>query len=217
MASASAGRRSLRCSTPASSSPRGSENTLLSVAETELYRVRWTEEILSETRRAILREVSGIDPVRLDRMLADMREAFPDAVVEGYEQLVPSMTNHEGDRHVLAAAVESDAQVIVTSNLRHFPPEACEPHHIAVQEPDEFLDYAFELDPERVIAAVAYQAAKRGIQPRPSASCSTCSPLGDCPTSPPASEPTSATSTLERPGSSSLPLEGVGIGSDLGA
>lgn len=141
--------------------PAGIRDTLLSVAETELYRVRWTEEILSETRRAILRELPDLDPARIDGMLADMREAFPDATVEGYEQLIGSMTNDEGDRHVLAAAVESDAQVIVTSNLRHFPPEACEPHHIDVQDPDEFLDYAFELDPERVIAAIAYQAAKR--------------------------------------------------------
>ena len=31
-----------------------------------------------------------------------MREPFPEAMVTGYENLIPSMTNHPKDRHVLA-------------------------------------------------------------------------------------------------------------------
>jgi hypothetical protein len=31
-----------------------------------------------------------------------MHEYFGDAVVRGYEPLLPTMTNHEKDRHVLA-------------------------------------------------------------------------------------------------------------------
>jgi hypothetical protein len=31
------------------------------------------------------------------------------------------MDNHEGDRHVLAAALIAKAHVIVTENLKHFP------------------------------------------------------------------------------------------------
>ena len=38
----------------------------------------------------------------------------------GYEQLIPRMTNHEKDRHVLAAAVPGQVPIIVTFNLRHF-------------------------------------------------------------------------------------------------
>jgi hypothetical protein len=94
-----------------------------------------------------------------------MRRAFPDAVVDGYQALVEAMTNDEGDRHVLAAAVAGGAQVIVTTNGRHFPAAACDPYEIDVQTPDEFLAYAFELAPEHVITALAYQAAKRRHPP----------------------------------------------------
>jgi hypothetical protein len=43
------------------------------------------------------------------------------------ERLEPAMTNDEKDRHVLAAAVAADSELIVTFDLDDFPPEACEP------------------------------------------------------------------------------------------
>jgi hypothetical protein len=57
-----------------------------------------------------------------------MERAFPDAMVAGHEALIPSMANDPKDRHVLAAAVRGRADVIVTSNVRDFPPAACEPY-----------------------------------------------------------------------------------------
>jgi hypothetical protein len=68
-----------------------------------------------------------------------MRDSFIDAEVTGYEELIPAMQNHKKDRHVLAAAVRERAEVIVTTNLRDFPPEAVEPYHIEVRHPDDFL------------------------------------------------------------------------------
>jgi hypothetical protein len=57
-----------------------------------------------------------------------MDRATRDAVVNGYEKLIPSLTLPDPkDRHILAAAIVGRCDVIVTQNLRDFPEEALSP------------------------------------------------------------------------------------------
>lgn len=42
--------------------------------------------------------------------IEQMRAAFPDAEVTGYETLIEGMNTHEKDRHVLAAAVAATSK-----------------------------------------------------------------------------------------------------------
>ena len=84
---------------------------------------RWTDEIIEETVRT-LRDKLGRTPEQTDHLVNELRNHFPDAWVEqGYRDLIPAMTNQEKDRHVLAAAVKTPCEVIVTYNLKHFPEE----------------------------------------------------------------------------------------------
>ncbi len=69
------------------------------------------------------------------------------------------MGNDEKDRHVLAVAVASGSQVIVTSNLKDFPVKALEPHEIEAQSPDEFLLNLLDLAPEQMLEILREQAA----------------------------------------------------------
>lgn len=140
--------------------PVGLRDTLLSVAQAQVFRPAWSAQILAEVRGAILRSVPGVEPARIDRMLDDMRAAFPNAMVAGYSRLVPEMTNDPADRHVLAAAVAGGADVIVTWNVRHFPPSACRPLGIAVATPEDFLTKLHREDPDAVELALARQVAR---------------------------------------------------------
>jgi predicted nucleic acid-binding protein len=114
-------------------------DTLLLAAEHDLFRPAWSLQILEEMARSLKARRPDLDPARIDRTVEQMRRHFPEAVVAGYEDLVPAMRNHEGDRHVLAAAVRAGAAVLLTWNSTHFPRLACEPYGVRVLTPDEFL------------------------------------------------------------------------------
>src|SRR3712207_360231 len=92
--------------------PAAVRDTLLRAAAAGLYQVRWSDEILEEVRRNLV-STGRATHEQAQRLIDMMRQAFPEAVVEGYEALVQLMTNDAKDRHVLAAAVASRVQVIV--------------------------------------------------------------------------------------------------------
>lgn len=84
-----------------------------------------------------------------------MNEAVADSLVENFEPLIDGLQLPDAnDRHVLAAAIKCNAQIIVTSNLKDFPPEFLEPYGIEAMRPDEFIEHQFGLSPGAVIAAV---------------------------------------------------------------
>ena len=75
------------------------------------------------------------------------------------------MTNHEKDRHVLAAAVKTPCEVIVTYNLKDFPEQALKPFGIEAKHPDKFLIDLYHIDGEIVIHELHEQGAALN-QPR---------------------------------------------------
>lgn len=112
---------------------------LLHFAEREYYEVRWTEQILQEASRNIKKRRPEHLHDKVDSMMAQLNEAFEEACVTGYEDLIPAMRNHPKDRHVLAAAVKDNVDMIITDNGKDFPREACDKYEIEVMKPDEFL------------------------------------------------------------------------------
>lgn len=81
---------------------------LLRLADADMYRPLWSAQILDEVERTLINRM-GVSPAKARRRLDQMRSAFPTASVEGYQDLVPAMTNDPKDRHVLAAAVRARA------------------------------------------------------------------------------------------------------------
>lgn len=90
-------------------------DTLLRAAEAELYQVHFSQEILDGATRNLVKKGRMTD-AKAARFQAMIKMHFPEAIVEVPEEIVAAMTNHPGDRHVVAAAIVARAEVIVTYN-----------------------------------------------------------------------------------------------------
>ncbi|MDH6269137.1 putative nucleic acid-binding protein [Rhizobium sp. SG_E_25_P2] len=135
-------------------------NLLLSLAEAEFFRVRWSDEVLRETSAAIekMARAKGKDhpDAHARRAIAAMSAAFDEARVADYEQFLQCGNDlpDPKDRHVLAAAIKAQASVIVTENLRDFPPDTLRRYGIEVRSADAFIADTIDLDIGRAISAV---------------------------------------------------------------
>ena len=138
--------------------PAPLRDLLLSVALTDQFRAKWTQEIEDEWTRNLRLNRPDLDPAHLQRTVDLMRQAVPDCLVENYQDLIPSLElPDENDRHVLAAAIKCQADVIVTFNLRDFPDQAVQPFEIETQTPDIFLSHLFDLNIPLFCGAVRQQ------------------------------------------------------------
>ena len=87
--------------------------------------------------------------------LKAMHTAFPEAVIENYQQIANGLNLPDpDDRHVLAAAIQCGAQHIVTENLRDFPIDLLKDYGIEAIDTDEFLIRTFELYPGEALAVL---------------------------------------------------------------
>lgn len=134
---------------------------LLRIAAKKEFRALWSEDILSEVKNTLTSKFR-LDASSVNYRVSEMCKHYPDALVLEYKDLIPAMKNDPKDRHVLAAAVRANAELIVTFNLRDFPKEALEPYDVRAIHPDDFLCDQFELNPvsviqttEEIIAALA--------------------------------------------------------------
>lgn len=70
------------------------------------------------------------------------------------------------DRHVLAAAVHGRAHVLLTLNVRDFPPESVDAYPVRVVSQGDFLLDLFDLVPGEVLRTLQAQAASHKREPK---------------------------------------------------
>lgn len=137
----------------------------VTLAGSGLFRLHWSSKILDEALENLIERFPDKEDA-LRKRFEDMQRAEPAALSDPPQRLIDAMTNDPKDRHVLACAVHSGAEVIVTFDIGDFAPEACEPHFVEAQHPDEFTTYLVDLDPEEVWKAIERMASRRQNPPQ---------------------------------------------------
>ena len=77
---------------------------LLCQAERGFFQPHWTDQILHEVSSCIKKRQTEDRHDRVGSLISRLGAAFLEAHITGHEDLIPAMTNHPKDRHVLAAA-----------------------------------------------------------------------------------------------------------------
>jgi predicted nucleic acid-binding protein len=137
--------------------PAPLRDLLMRLALTDMFRARWSDQIHEEWIRAVLKQRPDLSREQLERTRSLMNENVRDCLVTDYEPLIDGLSLPDpGDRHVLAAAIRSRADVIVTFNLDDFPNDYLATLGIEAQHPDEFISHLIDLSASAVV-----EAAKR--------------------------------------------------------
>lgn len=142
---------------------------LLATAAEGLFEPLWSPRVLEEWARAAARRLgpAGEAIARGEIALLDTR--WPAARVADAE--APGLVlSDPDDAHVVAAAHEAGADLVVTLNLRDFPARVLAPLGLAAEHPDAFLRRLHGEQPERVARAaegVRAEAERLSGSPQP--------------------------------------------------
>lgn len=140
---------------------------LLRLAEPpRMHMPHWSTQILDETCKALASfKKKPWPPELVTSFRKSIEAAFPEALVTGHEKLEAVCTNHEKDRHVLATAIRSHSQTIITFNLKDFPPECTSPWNIEAVHPADYLIAVYGIDSGVVVSKLNDMAMKRKMTP----------------------------------------------------
>ena len=147
--------------------PAPLRDLLMRLALTDRFRARWSNIIHDEWIRNLLKQRPELDPASLEKTRILMNSSVRDSLVEGFEHLIPAIDlPDENDRHVVAAAIHSGAETIVTFNLKDFPAKALDRYSLDAQHPDDFIVDLFDLHPASVLQALSAQRASLKKPPK---------------------------------------------------
>lgn len=126
---------------------------------TGLFRPCWTMMIHSEW----VRNLHASDPSKytlekLNKVVDLMNGAIEDSLITDFEDLISGLSLPDpDDRHVLAAAIKANAQVIVTENIKDFPNSYLEKFNVQAKRSDEFVLDLWSLDENAVFDVLVKQ------------------------------------------------------------
>mgnify|MGYP003708156979 CR=1 FL=1 len=121
-------------------------------ASYDLFTPKWSKHIFEEWEDVMERK--NILKNEIKKRTSKAQQAFPDALVENYEALLKGLNlPDEKDRHVLAAAIKTNANIIVTNNIKDFPNDYLSRFGLSAKTADDFLTDTIDLNNELAIEA----------------------------------------------------------------
>jgi len=118
----------------------------------DLYTPKWSEHIFEEWKNVML--AKGVEAAEAENRIKKVNLAFPDALVQNYKGLIDKLELPDvDDRHVLAAAIKVNANLIVTNNIKDFPEQYLQSFGLSAKTADDFLTDIIDLNQEQAIAA----------------------------------------------------------------
>jgi hypothetical protein len=121
-------------------------------AHYDMYTPKWSNHIFDEWKSVMERK--DVTSEEAEKRVQRANQAFPDALVQNYQPLLANLSLPDmKDCHVLAAAIKSNAQLIVTNNIKDFPEEILKDFDIKAKTADDFLTDLIDLNGETAIAA----------------------------------------------------------------
>ncbi len=147
--------------------PAPIRDLLLNIADMEIYSPKWSAIIQEEWVRNLLGKRPDISRNRILRTVKLMDESFPEANVTEFEELIGELNLPDpDDRHVLAVAIKSEADAIVTFNRKDFPKNYLKTFNIVIYSPNEFLEVLHDLSPTLINQAFSNQLASLKNPPK---------------------------------------------------
>jgi predicted nucleic acid-binding protein len=118
----------------------------------DMFTPKWSEHIFDEWKDVMTRK--GVSIEEATKRTERANTAFPDALVKNYSGLIESLELPDPkDRHVLAAAIKTNANVIVTNNIKDFPKEYLASFGLIAKTADDFLTDIIDLNPDQAVKA----------------------------------------------------------------
>jgi predicted nucleic acid-binding protein len=140
--------------------PVNIRDLLLWFAHYDLFTVKWSSGICEEWIKVM--RARGVDERTIAKRVQRMSDAFPDALVENYDGLIDALElPDKDDRHVLAAAIKANANLIVTNNLSDFPAAELAKYGLEAKSADDFLTDIIDLNQTRALEAFKDLVANR--------------------------------------------------------
>lgn len=139
----------------------------LSLAADYVHDLVWSEKLLEEWQRVIVREGHRSAEAAL-RIAAHIRTGFPDSLIpeESYKHLLAKLDGPDpDDLHHIAAAITAGTDTLVTWNLDDFPAEILGAHGITATPPDPYLCTLLDHHPGEVLATIRRIAARKKRPP----------------------------------------------------